>query len=70
MLLARNAVGYSAYFRSHGTLALDAIVPEFFNYFLPHKCFSPDYKAAGSAIIALVMHAVNREYLVHDKVCV
>jgi hypothetical protein len=43
-------------------------VPEFFNYFLPHKCFSPDYKAAGSAIIALVMHSVNRGYLAHDKV--
>jgi hypothetical protein len=28
------AVGYSTYFRSHGTLPLDCIVPEYLNYFL------------------------------------
>lgn len=68
MLLARNAVGYGAYFRSHGLRALSAVASEFFSYFLPHKCCGPDFKAAGAAMSALVMHSVNRGYMMLDKV--
>ena len=70
MLFARNAVGYSAYFRCHGTAALESIVPEYFNYFLPHKCCDRDYKAAGAAVWALLEHSVNRGYLALSKVSV
>ena len=56
LLLARNAVGYSAYSRSHGMTSLFATVPEFFGYFLPNKCCGPDYKVRGGGVAAVLQY--------------